>query len=174
MEGAGTGGINLEPRVEQIEQTVRGLTETQREIHKDNREMKAALAGIGVRQQGQDAMLQDIASKLDAQRTRKPELSSIAAVTGVLLVIWGLSLTPIYWRIDRMFTTMEKIQDVQSYTVGVISQYTADRIHIERELDKSSTWRQSVTGTLYGKEEGQRLENKLDRHIEDAARRGLK
>jgi hypothetical protein len=131
------------------------------------------LAGIAVRQQSQDSILQDIASKLDQQRTRKPELSSIAAVCSVLLVIWGLSLTPIYWRIDRMFQKLDTVSKVQAENIGVVSQYKADREYFNQELARIKLWEDSTTNNRYTKEDGHRMEDKLDRHIEDAARRGL-
>jgi hypothetical protein len=71
-----------------------------------------------------------------------------------------------------MFTTIEKVQDVQAQTTGVVSKYSVDSEHFERELDKIAAWRDGTTSNRYTKEDGHRMENKLDRHIEDAARRG--
>lgn len=139
MEGQGTGGPNLEPRVRQLEHQYEVL-------HADVGQVKSSLAVMSQQIADGFAKIGDNLSEfrrrqqraedqLDAHRTKRPELGALAGVAALILAVGGATLWPLNQR------------------QGMLE---SDITHLEAEI--SQLQKESVT-----KEDAQRLEDKIDR-----------
>ena len=141
MERHGTSDVGV--RVEHLENAVDAL-------HRDSVRTQAALAGLATKVDSVTSTLVDIANKLDQHRTKRPDMQGIAAVLSLVLIIGGLALTPLYWRVDRIQVNVDDMAAVQWQRSGIIARYDADREH----------WSENISRL---QEEVHRLEDKVEK-----------
>ena len=72
------------------------LESSVQELHQDNQRSQRTLAGVVAQLEAQGRLLTDISNKLDAARTKKPELSTVASFLAVLITISVLAFAPVY------------------------------------------------------------------------------
>lgn len=122
-----------------VEQRVVRLETGFEQLHKDSLETRASLASLGASLDGVTRTVQDIAEKLDDTRTRKPNyigmISAIISAAAVIITIGILALSPIVQRQDR---------------------FRDDLIEIRSDVG-------NMKGDRFTKQDGHRLEDKIDR-----------
>jgi len=125
----------LQPRVEQLETSVASL-------HQDSIRTQSALAALAGQVDGLSDTLRDIADKLDAQRTRRPEMGALATWAIVILTIGALAFAPISSRLSNLENVAYKGADIMMERAEVIGSATSElaehgaRIdRLERQLD---------------------------------------
>lgn len=156
MEGHGSGGPSLEPRVKQLEHSVESL-------HTDMGKMSSAIAGISAQVTTLAHTLDSVADKLDVQRTKRPELSAMAAVAAVILAVGGATLWPISQRIGLVEFQQQWQQQIISERGEIIGRFSADRDHIQSEISALRKRVDEMSSDRFTKQDGQRLEDKVDR-----------
>lgn len=159
MDGHGTGTHELDFRVTRLETSVSAL-------HEDSRKTQAAVASLGSRVGAMHTAITDIADKLDVARTKRPDMQGVAAVVGVLIIIFGLAIAPSYWRLDRAEGSLASVLAIQSERGGIIAGYRSDREHLLREIERLEDQVADIRGSRFTGEDGRQLRDKLDRHIE--------
>lgn len=135
MESHGTGG-QIDYRVSKLETITQTLHTEFAQQKSTISEMNAAVAALAVQVSHVDGALGDISSKLDATRTRKPDLQGVAALLTLTLVIAGLALAPLYARVDKNDKQIEQLLQTQYERTAIIERYEADREHINKSLDR--------------------------------------
>jgi uncharacterized coiled-coil protein SlyX len=94
-------GSQLDKRVDRLEHSVGVLRDT-------TAELSGAVGQIGQQVSLLGDTLGDIGNKLDDQRTRRPELGSLATLGLVLIAIGGLAFAPVMSRMNRMEIDMRQ------------------------------------------------------------------
>lgn len=94
----------LPTRVEQLETSVASL-------HQDSIRTQSALAALAGQVDGLSDTLRDIADKLDAQRTRRPEMGALATWAIVILTIGALAFAPLMRQQERFHERLVKQED---------------------------------------------------------------
>jgi hypothetical protein len=166
MEGAGTGGYNLEGRITHLERAYTTLSEDYRHLREDSSNIKGLLAGIATTLEDVQERQRHDAEKLDAARTEKPDFQSWAAFAAVVIMVWGLSLAPLYRDVFRNEEELQRIETVVNNRNAVIEQYDADREHILTELAEIEEALRGVLGSRFTNDDGERLEQRLIEHLE--------
>ena len=92
-------------RVEQLETSVASL-------HQDSIRTQSALAALAGQVDGLSDTLRDIADKLDAQRTRRPEMGALATWAIVILTIGALAFAPLMRQQERFHERLLKQKDL--------------------------------------------------------------
>jgi len=136
MEGHGSGGPSLEPRVRQLEHSVESL-------HGDMGHVKQTLAVISGQQSSFAKTLESVADKLDAQRTKRPDWGALGTWAAVILTIGALSLTPLAMRLVSAEHDIEKLEatdDSRGLQIGEFAEHNRNTdewlSHIENRLDR--------------------------------------
>lgn len=138
---------NLEKRVENVEHAVDIL-------HKDSIRTQSAIASIASHIDSIVETMHTIDTKLDAHRTRRPELGALAAIASVILTIMGFSAVLINDNIDDAVSDLshdlaeikakddklEKIVDERTYIIGrysaIIEHQQEAFERLEQRVDK--------------------------------------
>jgi Na+-transporting NADH:ubiquinone oxidoreductase subunit NqrC len=88
------------------------------------------------------SVVDDVASKLDVARTRKPELGAMAAVAAVILALGVQSLSPVNQRLSRLEQAeidLHTAQIERAETVGQFDEFRENSLsrlsQIEERLD---------------------------------------
>lgn len=102
----------LPTRVKHLETTVDAL-------HKDSLLTQGALAGLSSQVAAMADSLKDFGSKLDDQRTKRPDWGTMATWAGVLLVVGAMAFSPVSKRVDRLENALD-----------------SDMAHIYSEIEK--------------------------------------
>ena len=129
MEGQGTGGPNLEPRVRQLEHSVDSL-------HGDVARIGQAVSGVSSQVSSLAKSLDSLAEKLDAHRTRRPEWGVFVSVGALILAIGAATLWPINQRVSLIEIQQQYDQQVIAERGELIGEFNADRRHMQREIDR--------------------------------------
>lgn len=107
-------------------------------MHRDSQVMQATMAGLAQQVTGVADTLKDFGTKLDAQRTRRPDWSTLAAWAGVLLVVGAMAFVPIREQQASMrleMTAAAKVHVEDAYKMG---HYAARLEALERMENR--TW----------------------------------
>ena len=128
----------LPTRVEQLETSVASL-------HQDSIRTQSALAALAGQVDGLSDTLRDIADKLDAQRTRRPEMGALATWAIVILTIGALAFAPISARLHTIesaaFTASGVLME-RAQIIGAAEQELeehSERLErLERYVDKQN------------------------------------
>ena len=109
----------LPTRVEQLETSVASL-------HQDSIRTQSALAALAGQVDGLSDTLRDIADKLDAQRTRRPEMGALATWAIVILTIGALAFAPVSARLSNLEEISHRGAEIMMERAEIIGGAKAD------------------------------------------------
>lgn len=129
MEGQGTGGPNLEPRVRQLEHSVDSL-------HADMARVSQAVSGVSSQVSSMAKALDVVAEKLDAHRTKRPDWGVFVSMGALLLAIGAATLWPINQRVSLVEIQQQYDQQVRSERGELIGGVTSALGYLQAEIDR--------------------------------------
>ena len=166
MEGHGSGGPQMEVRVSKLEHVQEAQWGELKHLSGQMSAISADVSSLAAIQRESNSRLSDIADKLDATRMKRPDLQGSMAALSVIIVIASLALTPLYINQNKLEHRVERaelIQDERSYIIG---KYEAKLEILEEQVDELEKAGLQMLGNRFTKEDGKRLEDKVDRHQE--------
>lgn len=166
VQGAGTDteySRDIPIRVSHLETSVN-------QLHVDNQRTQTTLAGIVAHQEAQSKVLSDIAGKLDATRTARPNLVAYAmialAAVGTTFTYSELRLAPVYREMDTNAKTHEVFNSLLNDRSTIIADSAARLKHVEGQADSLEERMLDVEANRFSKQDGQRLEELLRAEIQ--------
>lgn len=163
MEGQGTGGYDLPKRVGALEVTVDQLHTDQVETKRMLADQGVSLASLQSTTNANSQLLRDVAEKLDAARTKKPEWGVFASWAAVLLTIGALAFVPINKRVENVETAASQTSAVMLERAEIIGAFSSDMQRVFDELEEVRHIQHGMQQNRFTKQDGQRLEDKVDR-----------
>ena len=159
MEGGGSGGPNLEPRVQRLETSVESLHGNMNQVKQTLSLVSQQISdGFKTLNQRQSAA----EDKLDATRTRRPEWGLFISFGALLLAVGGATLWPVNQRMGQAESQLQIQQQIISDRGAIIGSIQSDRDHIFHEL---ATQRSALLATMsnrFTKDDGYRLEDMIN------------
>lgn len=148
---------HLDRRVAHLEESVDGL-------HKDSVRTQGALSGIAAKVDSLAITMQDIGEKLDQQRTRRPELGSMATLALVIITIGAMALAPMTWNVSRLENEINLIQHTATERAELVGRIQANREYVADRLAALEEAQKNTSSNRFTKADGQRLEDRLFDH----------
>ena len=130
-------------------------------LHEDNIRTRSAISTLGSQVATLTDTMKDLAIKLDQQRTRRPDMSAMAAWAGVLLMVGALAYAPIS---GRVYSAEESINSLNLQTLKHAKEagkYEKAIDVMENEINYLRAASLQVGGTRFTGEDGQRLYDKV-------------
>lgn len=119
MEGHGSGGGDWS-RVERLERRFQDLHSEQL---KHTATFQASIDALGGQMAALATVVDDVATKLDVARTRKPELGAMAAVAAVIIALGVQSLSPVNSRLERLEGAADILAQEQLRRAQIVGQF---------------------------------------------------
>lgn len=136
MEGHGSGGPGLEPRVKELETGFHALHADMSRMGKEQERQGRELARVSSSVEGFGRILADVSEKLDVQRTKRPDWGVFVSMGALLLAIGAATLWPINQRVALVEMQQQYQQQMNAERGKFMGEFNADREHMKTDIER--------------------------------------
>lgn len=156
-------GLTLPANMDGLPTRVTHLEGSVTQLHQDSIKSQAMMAAMQRDLGNIGDALKSFGDKLDQQRTKRPDIGAFAGWAAVILTMVAMAYAPLAWRMSDHEATLDQLTSRQFENSQIVGEYSVERQHVRDAITRLENKVDSTQSNRFTKEDGERLNDKIDR-----------